>query len=544
MSAPARTPPRNAIDLLSRGAIRGLPAAWLEGRDLDLLAPLEFWVPGTVPERAPPPVDRTAVARGLEVANASYGHPRADELAAKLARPATRVVIGGQQVGLFGGPLLALVKAAAAVRHAEALEAAGVPAVALFWMATEDHDWDEIATATFPLGDELLELALGEDGAPLVPVGLRTVGPEIGPVFEELAARFPSPWFTAWRERLGGWWRPDSRFGEAFARQLVATLGGRSPLLVDSMLPELKRAQEPHLRRLIERRTEVEAAFQQAERATEERGYELQVAAQRDTSPLFLLRDGLRRRIEWIDDGHFRLRGSDAGAEPEPVARLLETIADNPAVVSPGVLARPAIQDAVFGTTLQIMGPAETAYLAQARAVYPLLELAAPTTALRPQALVVEARQRQQLDELGSSVAELLYEPEQLARRLAERAGGGFVAAERGAVEELAERLRSPALALDANLEKPWQKTRDSLLANLDAFAAKVEAAAARRDEVAHQRRRQLETALRPAGKPQERLLSAGYFPGRFGDGFGAALLDQLELDPRLLSVVDPSPGA
>ncbi|MEZ5312971.1 MAG: bacillithiol biosynthesis BshC [Thermoanaerobaculia bacterium] len=186
---------------------------------------------------------------------------------------------------------------------------------------------------------------------------------------------------------------------------------------------------------MIERRAEVEAALRQAERATEERGYELQVAAQRDTSPLFLLRDGLRRRIEWIDDGHFRLRGSDAGAEPEPVARLLETIADNPAVVSPGVLARPAIQDAVFGTTLQIMGPAETAYLAQARAIYPLLELAAPTTALRPQALVVESRQRQQLDELGSSVAELLYRPERLARRLAERAGGGFVAAERGGVE-------------------------------------------------------------------------------------------------------------
>lgn len=497
--------------------------------------------PGELPAGAPPRVERSALARGLEVANASYGHPRAAELAAKLAEPETRVVIGGQQVGLFGGPLLALVKAAAISRHAEALEAAGIPAVGLFWMATEDHDWDEVATASFPAGEELLELSLGEDSAPLVPVGLRAVGPEIGPIFESLEARFPSPWFTAWRERLAGWWRPDARFGEAFARQMTATLGARSPLLVDSMLPELKLAQRAHLRRLIERRQEVEAAYLAAESAVAARGYALQVAAQRAASPLFLLRDGLRRRIEWVDAEHFRLRGE--GGAAEPVARLLETVDDNPAVVSPGVLARPAIQDAVFGTTLQIMGPAETAYLAQARAIYPLLDVAAPATALRPQAVVVDERQRQQLAEIGATLAELLFAPELIERRLAERSGGGFVAFRRAEVERIAESLRAPALGLDPTLEKPWQKTRDALLASLDAFAGRVEAAAARRDGVAHQRFRQLLTALRPDGKAQERRLAAGYFPGKYGAGFGAALLAQLDLDPRRLSLVDPASG-
>jgi bacillithiol biosynthesis cysteine-adding enzyme BshC len=533
-----------SIDLLTAGAISGLPAAWLQGRDLELLAPLKLLAPGMLPHAGPAAVDRSLLARGLATANASYGHPAASALAAKLSDPATRVVIGGQQVGLFGGPLLTLVKAAAAVRYAEALEASGVPAVACFWMATEDHDWDEVATATFPAGEELVELVLGEDAAPLVPVGLRTIGAGVSPLLETLAANYPSPWFAAWRERLATWWRPEGRMGEAFARQLVATLGERAPLCVDSMLPELKVAERPHLRRLVERRAEVEAAYAAAEAAVETRGYALQVAAQRGTSPLFLLRDGLRRRIEWVGDDAFRLRGGGPqGAGTQPVAHLLETIDDNPAAVSPGVLARPAIQDAVFGTALQIMGPAETAYLSQARAIYPLLELTAPTTALRPQAVVVDERQQAQIAELGSSVEEIYLHAERVEQRLAARGGGGFVGERRAEVEALVAALKTPATELDPSLEKPWQKTRDAIAGALDAFATKVEAAAARRDEVAHQRFRQLRTALRAGGQPQERVVASAYFPGKYGDRFGGALLDQLGLDPRLLSVVDPAKG-
>ena len=544
MSAPPSTLHPAQIDLLAAGAILGLPAAWLGGRDLDLLSPLRLLAPGALPDGPPPAVERSEIARGLRAANASYGHPRAAELAAKLADPATRVVIGGQQTGLFGGPQLALIKAAAAARHAEALEAAGVPAVALFWMASEDHDWDEVASATLPAGEELLLLSLGEDRAPLVPVGLRTVGPEITTLFESVAARFPSPWVAAWSEKLAGWWRPGARFGEAFARQFVATLGGRAPLFVDSMLPELKRAERPHLRRLVERRAEVDAAYAAAEAAIIAGGYSLQVEARRGASPLFALRDGLRRRIEWVDSERFRLRGGPRGAgDPEPIALLLEMIDDNPAAISPGVLARPAIQDAVFGTTLQIMGPAETAYLAQARAIYPLLDVTPPLTALRPQALVLDLRQRQQIADLGGSIAELYLHPEAIEHRLAERGGAGFVGERRGEIERLADALKEPALRLDSSLEKPWQKTRDTLLGALDAFAAKVESAAARRDEVTHQRFRQLKTAVRPGGKPQERAISSAFFPGRYGENFGGALLDQLELDPRLLSLIDPAAG-
>lgn len=529
------------VDLIANGLVKGLPAAWLAGKETDLLAPLRLLAPGTLPEMAPPAVDRRAIAEGLKRANQAYGHPRAAELAAKLADPATAVVVGGQQTGLFGGPLLALVKAAAAVRYAEALEAAGRPAVAVFWMATEDHDWAEVESATFLAPTGLLRLALGDDPSPLAPVGVRTIGPEIEGLLAALAGSFPNPRFAEWRARLAEWWAPGARFGDAFARQMVALLGARSPLMLDAMLPELKVAQRPYLARLIEARAEVEAAYLANEERIVARGFELQVAPQRGVSPLFLLRDGARRRIEWSGDAGFRLRGAPGREPAEPVGELLALLERDSSLVSPGVLARPAIQDAVLGTTLQIMGPGETAYLAQAAAVYPVLGVAAPWTALRPQVLVFERRQREHVAELGAELEELLFAPEAIAHRLAALAGGGFVSAAREDAERLLDGLRTPAIALDPTLEKPWTKTRDTLLGALDAFAAKVEAAAARRGGVAQQRFGHLRLATRPEGGLQERVISTAWFVGRYGEIFGAALLDQLTLDPRHLVLVDPN---
>ncbi|MCB1009755.1 MAG: bacillithiol biosynthesis BshC, partial [Acidobacteria bacterium] len=268
------------------------------------------------------------------------------------------------------------------------------------------------------------------------------------------------------------------------------------------------------------------------------RGYALQVTPQPGVSPLFLLRGGERRRIEWRGDDRFALRGVEG---EEPVAALLETIDENPAVVSPGVLARPAIQDATLGTSVLILGPGETAYLPQAAPAYELLGIAPPALALRPQAVVLDGRQMEHLDDLGLGLADLLGDPTAARRRLGERAGGGFVDPVRARVAEILGELGAPATALDPNLEKPFEKTRESVDRALEAFAGKVAAAAARRDELHSQRLDQLLETLQPGGAFQERSLSAGFFPGKYGESFGAALLDQLGLDPRYLSVVDPT---
>src|SRR5947208_2211708 len=59
----------------------------------------------------------------------------------------TFAIVTGQQAGLFGGPLFTLYKALTALKLAERVrEQHGVPAVAVFWVEAEDHDWDEVSS--------------------------------------------------------------------------------------------------------------------------------------------------------------------------------------------------------------------------------------------------------------------------------------------------------------------------------------------------------------------------------------------------------------
>ena len=62
----------------------------------------------------------------------------------RLAQPGTVVVASGQQVGLFSGPAYTIYKALHAAKLAAWLTANGLPAVPVFWLATEDHDFAEV----------------------------------------------------------------------------------------------------------------------------------------------------------------------------------------------------------------------------------------------------------------------------------------------------------------------------------------------------------------------------------------------------------------
>ena len=85
-----------------------------------------------------PPERRAALVDALRPGN--QGNPSLDEL----AKPGTVAVVTGQQVGLFSGPAYTIYKALTAVKVARELTSRGIPAVPVFWLATEDHDFAEV----------------------------------------------------------------------------------------------------------------------------------------------------------------------------------------------------------------------------------------------------------------------------------------------------------------------------------------------------------------------------------------------------------------
>jgi uncharacterized protein YllA (UPF0747 family) len=387
-----------------------------------------------------------------------------------------------------------------------------------------------------PEGPRTFEL--GPDPELLAPAGMRALGPQVAEVLRELAAAVPGERYAEWLAEVGRWYRPDARFGEAFARLMAALLGPRCPLLLDAMHPALKAAQRPWLRRVVERRVAIEEALERQDAEVERRGHSLQVSPQRGASPLFLLSRGERRRIEWRGADAWGLRGrEDSGGSIDELLRIID---ENPAVVSPGVLARPALQDAVLGSFLQVLGPGEVSYMAQVSAVYPVLEVEGPWVALRPQTLVLEGHQIEKLEELGIGLGDLLGSQQRLDHALAQ-GGADFATPIRARVEAALEELRGSALAADPNLERPYEKTREQILRALDTFGEKAVAAAARRNEVRARRVDQLREACLPLGRLQERVLAAAHFQGKYGERFAGSYWEQLDLDPAFLQVICPA---
>lgn len=524
------------VDLAACGLLPPLPTAYLRGEALELLSPLRFLAAGEEPEGDPPTVDRRPLARALGEANASWGHPAADRLAERLADPATLVVATGQQPGLFGGPLYSLSKAVAAARWAAHLEAAGRPAVAVFWVATEDHDFAEVSQATVPGRGTLNRWDLGEDPTPLVRVGERTLGPAIEGLLDAWRELGGSESYTDWLRQLAKWHHPVATFGEAFCRTLIGMLGQRCPLLLDAMAPAVKRAQQAGMVRLVEDRTALDAAYASSDERIGKAGFDLQVRPQPGLSPLFLQHEGARRRIEWRGADRFGLRGLDDFEES--VDRLEKAIADDPAAVSPGVLARPAFQDMILGTYLQILGPGEMAYMAQAAPTYRSLGIDAPWTSLRPQALVLSARQWEQAEELGLSIEDLVRGEVDVAAVVSALSGEDFVSPVNERVARDLEALREPTLSLDASLARPLEKTAEQVRRALETFGGKVAAAAARRHDVTARRVESLVETVRPGGTLQERAIQGAHFVGRY-PGFIDAMWDDLGLDPCQLHLID-----
>src|SRR5271154_1692532 len=139
--------------------------AWYGGTPLSG----EWMCSGSTPTSA---AHRDRLAAALEVECVEYGAgAKALENVAKL-RHGARAVVTGQQVGLLGGPLLTLLKAATAIARAqEATRVSGIDHVPVFWLATEDHDLAEVDQVALPSKTALEKLSAGLKTAHPVPVG-------------------------------------------------------------------------------------------------------------------------------------------------------------------------------------------------------------------------------------------------------------------------------------------------------------------------------------------------------------------------------------
>jgi bacillithiol synthase len=446
-------------------------------------------------------------------------------------------ILTGQQVGLFGGPLYTPYKAATAIACARKSTAAGHLHVAIFWLASEDHDFAEIDHVTFPAGRELASLSYASAPQVAIPAG-RIVLDESITALAERAAEIFSPSETT--DALIAAYQPGRTFAQAFQEFYAKVFAAQGLLVVDASSREFHRLGAPVLRAALERADEFHTALVERSQALEAAGYHSQVLVAPQSSLLFLIdeksgaRLALKRMTPTAEEpnGLWQTAG-EAGTQNFSAADLLGILDAEPERISPAALLRPVFQDFLFGTTAQVGGPAEIAYLAQSTVLFErILGRQTPPMA-RFSATLIEPQ-----------IAELLRRHELTLEQVFGEESAAALAlklAARAMPIETKKKLAAAGNAFDAdlNLLVEWLQSQDKGLGQSAETAAgkmryqmnRLRTLAAnfqlQREATLTRHANSIFNALYPGGVLQERVHGAAYYFARYGLELAEMLCEQ-----------------
>lgn len=456
------------------------------------------------------PVERRqAVTAILERQNQELGAGEKALTNIQRLRAGAPAVVTGQQVGLLGGPTFCILKALTAVIMAE--KAGAVP---VFWLATEDHDLEEINSVNLPAGDHLQKFTVNVPHREGAPVGTITFTDEITAAVAQVEGIFGRSEIS---ELLAASYRKGETFGTAFGKFYAKVFSDLGVVFLNPLDAELHRVAQPVFRAALEKSEEINQALIGRNQELEAAGYHAQVKVTPSHTLCFYLEDGARMPVRH-HEGEFFI-----GERKLTATELLLETERCPERFSANVLLRPVMQDHLLPTLCYIGGPAEIAYFAQIEVVY--RKLAGRATPIVPRifATLIEPRIAKLLDRYQLSLADFFGGPEKTRELVGSRAlPDSILKSFDSAAEHLEQALsliQGPLEKLDRTLVDAAENAGTKMRYQLQGIRDKAARAEARKNTEVLRHADELVTALYPNKELQEREIGAAYFLLKYGRG-------------------------
>jgi len=478
--------------------------------------------------------DRGRLAEILREQNQSYGcGPQTLENIEALVHDETFVVVTGQQVGLFSGPLYTIYKALTAIKLADSLSnQTGVRVVPIFWLATDDHDFAEINHVDLLDQTGQPQRISYEDRPPQerVPVGGLRFSDEIEACVGALDEMTPPSEFKLEiLSLLSDAYQPGRTFTEAFSIWVTHLFGAYGLVLIDPSHPDLiAMAQQPVLTEIEEGSPSSRCAMK-ASQLLIEKSYTPQVPQQERRLNLFLAEDE-RHPIHVSGDG-FSVKDPDRRFTRK---ELFEMARANPRAFSPNVLMRPLVQDTILPTVAYVGGPGEIAYFAQLRGVYEEFGIPMPIVYPRKGFTFVEPHIGSTLETLSLSIQEVWGGLSAKRNALAaEEIPEPLQQALATAVVDLDRDLGSvcrEAKAMDGSLGQTADGVHRKIQHQMNILENKVVQAAKKNQEILGRKLTKLENRLYPNRHLQERVFNVTPYLMKYGFSWLEELYQTVDL--------------
>ena len=463
------------------------------------------------------------LADALRTQSLNFGAGPAALANVEKLRNGARAVVTGQQVGLFGGPLLTLLKAATAIARAgEATIATGIDHVPVFWLATEDHDIEEVDQISLLTKTSVEKITAGLRTPVSVEVGGIELGPGVEAVLDQVDELLG---YAPICDDLRQFYTPDATLGGAFARLMARLFAAHGLIVMDAAGREFHALGAVALKAAIERADELEGALLERNKELEREGYHAQVLVNANASLLFLIDDatGERLALRRMAGGTWK-----AGSRSYSTEELITILESAPERISPNALLRPVFQDAIFPTAAYVGGPAEIAYFAQSAILYERILGRITPVLPRLSATLIEPAIAGVMSRHEVSLIEAMTTSEVLAQRLGARAmpieAKRKLAAVGNAMDAEVEGLTEYLTGMDASLGRSATVSASKMRYQMNRLRRMAATFELQKEASLRKHADALTLNLFPDAHPQERLIGGVWFLARCGEG----LIDRL----------------
>ena len=321
-----------------------------------------------------------------------------------LKEPNTFTVTTGHQLNLFTGPLYFLYKIISAINLAKDLKK-NFPDknfVPVYWMATEDHDFEEICFFNYKGGkiqwNKHVEGAVGRTSTE----GLDVIYNELDALLStnKNADKLRALFTTSYLEH--GSLTKATRF---LANELFKEYG---LVIIDGDDKGLKTLFAPYIEEELIR----QSCYQEVSKTNDKLGLHYPIQVNPREINLFYLDDNLRERI-LFEEGVYKVNNTDIEYSEQ---EILELLSSSPEKFSPNVLMRPLYQEVILPNLCYIGGGGEMAYWMQLKSFFNTVSVPFPILLLRNSVLLIDEKQRKKMKALKISKKDIFSKQHELIK--------------------------------------------------------------------------------------------------------------------------------
>lgn len=474
---------------------------------------------------------RDGLTEVLHSINAAWGAPESTmQNIGRIKKADSVVVVGGQQAGLLTGPLYTVNKVISIIHHAREQERElGVPVIPVFWIAGEDHDFEEINHVFLPETGRMRKYPLSYKNITKSPVSAleldkRALTEWVDALFGGMReTEYTKELYDGIREHV----RLSENYSEFFARTIFQLFEEEGLVLIDSSHHLVRQLEKDYFKELIRYQPEIAKGVVQSLQSLDQSGYSVALDAENTDGHLFYHLHGDRILLRRNESGEWTGKQNEITLTNDEMLAIAER---HPQLLSNNVVSRPLMQEMLLPTLGFIAGPGEIAYWAALKPAFHALGLRMPPVLPRMSFTLIDERIAKLLHRYG------IVTEEAVNYGVAEIKDAWLREKSDPQVEELAESikesikvahepLRELAAGIRSDIRELGMKNLQHLYRDIDFMRDRILRVL---KEMYHKELQEFDTIhtfLQPDGGLQERKFTPIYWMNEYGRSFVKELL-------------------